>query len=189
MCAPEADVLIVVDVQHGFVAGPDAIPAAAGVLVAVDRLLQRARDAGSLIVHVQNDGPCGAVDEPGTPGWVLETNPLPTETVIRKQGDDAFAGTGLETLLRDYSAAVAVICGLQSEMCVAATARTAMKSDLVVVLPRDAHHTYAVPADNDGGIAVPAPQVARVAEWSLGDALVVPRSSTEIAFVRTLRSR
>jgi nicotinamidase-related amidase len=189
MGATEADVLIVVDVQHAFVTGAGAIPAAADVLVAVDRLVQRARDAGSLIVHVQNDGPHGAVDEPGTPGWALAISPLPTESVIRKRGDDSFAGTGLGTLLRDYGAAAAVICGVQSEMCVAATARRAMECNLVVVLPRDAHGTYPVPADTDGGVAVPAVQVARVAEWSLGDALVVPRSSTEVAFVKTLRSR
>jgi nicotinamidase-related amidase len=43
MGATEAEVLIVVDMQQGFVTGPGTIPAAADVLVAVDGLVQRAR--------------------------------------------------------------------------------------------------------------------------------------------------
>lgn len=182
MGTAEADALIVIEVQRAFVTGPDAIPGAGDVLVAVDRLIRNARDAGSLIVHVQNDGPSGAADEPGTPGWMLHIEPLPAEPVVRKVEDDAFAGTALETLLRDHGAASVVVCGVQSEMCVAVTARTAMERDLVVILPRDAHGSYPVPADTNGGVAVPAAHVARVAEWSLGDAIVVPRSSAQVSF-------
>jgi nicotinamidase-related amidase len=186
---PEAEALIVVDVQCGLLTGPGAIPDAPDVLAAVDRLVQSARDSRALIVHVQNDGPDRAAAEPGTPGWALAIEPLATEPVIRKREDDAFAGTGLEMLLRDHGAASVVICGVQSEMCVAATARAAMQHDLVVVLPRDAHGTYPIPADTGGGVAVPAAQVARVAEWSLGDALVVTRSSTQVAFKQGPRSQ
>ena len=73
-------------------------------------------------------------------------------------------------------------------MCVAATARAAMQRGLSVVLPRDAHGTFSIPADSGGGVAVPAAQVARVAEWSLGDALVVTRDSAEIAFKQSQHS-
>lgn len=189
MGTPEADVLLLVDVQRGLVTGPGAIPGAADVLAAADRLIQSARDSEALIVQIQNDGPEGATDEPGTPGWELVIQPLATESVLRKREDDAFAGTGLEMLLQDRGAASVVICGVPSKMCVAATARAAMQRNLVVVLPQDAHGTYPISADTDGGVAVPAAQVAPVAEWSLGDALVVTRSSTQVAFRRSPRSR
>jgi nicotinamidase-related amidase len=189
MAAAEADALIVVDVQRAVMGGSGAIPNAANVLAAVERLVRKARDTGSLIVHVQNGGPAGAADEPGAPGWALAIEPLPDEQVVRKRDDDAFAGTGLETFLRDRATATVVICGVQSEMCVAATARAAMERDLVVILPRDGHGTYPVPADTDGGVAVPAAQVARVAEWSLGDALVITSSTTRVSFRQDHRSR
>lgn len=71
MATIEADALLVVDMQRGLLTGPDAMPNAVGVLAAVDRLVQNARHVGALIVHVQNDGPDGATDEPGAPGWAL----------------------------------------------------------------------------------------------------------------------
>lgn len=55
-----------------------------------------------------------------------------------------------------------MLCGVQSEMCVAATARGAMRRGVSIVLPRDAHGTYPVPAEA-GGIAVLASHVSRVA--------------------------
>lgn len=184
MGTPEADALLVVDLQYGLLTGSGAIPDAADVLAAADRLVQNARGAGALIVHVQNDGPKGATDEPGTHGWALAIEPRATEPVIRKQDDDAFTDTGLETLLRDRGATSVVICGVQSEMCVAATARAAMQRDLVVMLPRDAYGSYPIHADAVGGVAVPAAQVVRVAEWSLGDALVVIQNSGQVEFKR-----
>ena len=188
MGTADATALVVVDLQHGLVAGSGAVPGAEALVAAVRELVRRARDAGSLVVHVQNDGAAGAPDEPGTAGWALVVQPMTGEPVIRKHRDDAFDGTDLEGLLRDVAAEVVVICGVQSEMCVAATARTAMERGFVVVLPRDAHGTHPLPADSEGGVAVPAAHVARVAEWSLGDALVVARSSADVVLRSTERT-
>jgi hypothetical protein len=33
--------------------------------------LARARAVGAVVIHLENDGPAGAVDQPGTPGWEL----------------------------------------------------------------------------------------------------------------------
>ncbi len=75
------------------------------------------------------------------------------------------------------------LVGIQSEMCVAATARGALARGFAVVLPRDGHTTYDVPADG-GAPAVPAAQVSRVAEWSLGDEVVVPDRLVDVRFVQ-----
>jgi nicotinamidase-related amidase len=178
-----ADALLVIDVQRAFVAGPTAVPSADTLASAVGRLLAVARDAGALVVHLQNDGHVGAADEPGTDGWKLLFPPAAGELVIRKSDDDAFVGTGLESALLDNGVKTVALCGVQSEMCVAATARGAMRRGLSIVLPRDAHGTYPVPADA-GGIAVPASHVRRVAEWSLGDEILAPPSASDVAFTR-----
>ena len=69
--------LIVVDMQTAFVSGNEAVPAAAGLLAVVTDLMQRARDAGALVVQLQNDGLPGTVDEPHTPGPSTATAEAP----------------------------------------------------------------------------------------------------------------
>ena len=115
------DALIVVDLQTAFVSGDHAVPDA-------PRLVDRARDAGALVVHLQNDGPSGAYDEPETPGWALylPVNPGPREHVVRKPRDDGFDGTPLGRILIAEGVRSLVVCGVMSEMCVQATARTAL---------------------------------------------------------------
>ena len=180
------DALIIIDMQKAFLHGPNAIPSAKSVLAQVTALLHRARAAPRVqIIHLQNDGPVGAPDEPHTPGWELALPACPSsrETVLRKTDDDGFVGTALGALLDARRVRRVVLCGVQSEMCVAATARAAMSRGLHVVLPHDAHGTYDVPAaDELEAPAVPAPQVARVAEWSLGDGVEITARAADVRF-------
>jgi streptothricin hydrolase len=174
--------LILVDLQAGFVTGPDAVPGAAGLLAAATDLLGRARQARSLIVHLQNDGPPGAADEPATPGWALQMEPGPGEKVIRKTTDDGFDGTGLGDVLAASGVRRLAITGIMSEMCVSATARSALQRGLAVVLAHDAHASYDIPALPGIAPAVPAATVARVAEWALGDQLELLPASRDVLF-------
>ena len=101
--------------------------------------------------------------------------PADDEQVIRKSRDDGFAGTSLGQRLESHKVHRIVIGGLLSEMCVSATARTALSLGFEVVLPHDAHGTY----DVDG---IPASVVARVAEHALGDGIELAGSSAEVRF-------
>lgn len=170
-----ADALVVVDAQVGFLTGDLAVPAAAALSAALAELLDHARLGGAFVVHLQNDGPPGAVDEPGQPGWHLQLPPSAGEVVLRKTADDGFADTGLEELLRGHGVRRVVLGGLLSEMCVAATARAALARGFAVVLPRDAHATY------DLG-DIPAAVVARVAAHSLGDEVELPSTARAVRF-------
>jgi nicotinamidase-related amidase len=137
----------------------------------VSELLERARQAGAVVVHLQNDGAPGADDEPNTPGWelYLPVKSGPREHVIRKPRDDGFDGTALGEVLVGAGVRAVAICGVMSEMCVQATARTALAHGYRVVLPYDAHGTHDVPAVAGISDAVPAHVVSRVAAWALGD--------------------
>jgi nicotinamidase-related amidase len=172
-----AHALLIIDLQDGFVSGPHAVPHSRELVQTISGLLRRARAAGALVLHIQNDGRVGEVDEPGTDGWALHlsTEPSPVEVVLRKDGDDAFEGTGLGDLLESQGVTRVVLAGLLSEMCVSATARAALARGLHVIVPRDAHATFDL-----GGI--PAETVARVAEHALGDEVSLPSSSREIRF-------
>lgn len=131
-------------------------------------------------MHLLNDGPPGAVDEPDAPGWQLAIEPFQGEPVVRKTEDDGFAGTELAEILG--STHVVVLAGVQSEMCVAATARAALRRGLRVVLPHDAHATYDVPPGMCDAPGVPAALAARAAEWSLGDRVEIPARAADVSF-------
>ena len=178
---PPADVLLVVDVQNAFVEGPSAVPGRATLKAMVELLLDKARSAWAPVIFLQNDGPPGALDEPFQPGWKLHFPPLSGEVVIRKTEDDGFDGTDLDAILTAFGAKHLVICGVLSDMCVAATARAALERGYGVLLPHDAHATYDVPA-GPGSQGVPAAMAARAAEWSLGNDIRICASAREVRF-------
>ena len=178
---PLADALLVVDVQNAFLQGPGAVPDHAMLRSAVEVLLDKARSEWVPVIFLQNDGPAGALDEPFQPGWKLHFSPLSGEVVIRKTEDDGFEGTDLDAILTAFGVKNLVICGVLSEMCVAATARGALERGYGVLLPHDAHATYDVPA-GPGSQGVPAAMAARAAERSLGDEIGIFASAREVRF-------
>ena len=187
MCMPPrlapAKCLIVVDMQRAFIEGVAASPQMPRVLPAVRQQLAAARAAGSFVVQLQNDGVPGAVDEPGTPGWQLFLEPAPSDSVIRKSEDSGFVGTDLHQRLQTRQIITLSICGVMSEMCVAATARNAMQLGYQVVLAHDSHGTYPVPAYSPGEPELSAEHAARAAEWAFGDTIVIPARGSDIPFV------
>ena len=180
---PVADALVVVDVQRGLVSGPHAVGDAEPFLDRVAAVLRAARAAGAPVVHLQDDGTDEGSPIPrGSAGWELVLPVHEDEVVVQKARDDGFDGTDLEDHLRRAGATRLCLVGIQSEMCVAGTARGALARGYTVVLPRDTHTTFGVPADG-AAPPVPAHLVARVAEWSLGDGVVAPDRAAEVAFL------
>lgn len=176
--------LVIVDVQRAFVTGDGAVPSHDQLVGNLSELLERARTAGALVVHLQNDGPPGAVDEPYQPGWELYFPVINSahEVVIRKFEDDGFDGTQLGYVLRRHGVRRIAVVGVTSEMCVLATARAALIRKLGVVIPHDSHATYDIgpaPGTNEG---VPAAMASRVAEWALGDQVEIVAHTTDVAF-------
>ncbi|MDQ1007196.1 nicotinamidase-related amidase [Streptomyces sp. V4I23] len=178
------EALLVVDVQSAFVSGTGAVPDAVRLVDRTTDLIARARRSGALVIHLQNDGPAGADDEPHTPGWELHhaVESGPTEAVVRKPQDDGFQATVLERLLTDAGVKSLAICGVMSEMCVQATARTALALGYRVVLPHDAHATHDIPAAPGISERIPAAVVSRVAEWALGSDLEITPHASHVAF-------
>ncbi|MFC9616885.1 MULTISPECIES: isochorismatase family protein [unclassified Streptomyces] len=178
------EALIVVDVQSAFVSGEGAVPDAVRLVERTTDLIARARSGGALVVHLQNDGPPGAEDEPHTPGWELHhhVEQGPTEVVIRKPKDDGFDGTALGGLLAGAGVERLAVCGVMSEMCVQATARTALARGYRVVLPYDAHATQNVPAAPGISEEIPAATVSRVAAWALGSDADTTAHSADVSF-------
>ena len=169
--------LLVIDAQMNLLDGPRAVPSAPKTTSHITELLAAARNAGALVVHVQNDGQTGAPDDPDSPGWAIHpaAEPRSNEPLLRKSGDDGFEGTDLEMLLREAGVHRLAVAGLLSEMCVSSTIRAAFAHGFQVVLVSDAHATYDLQE-------IPAEVVSRVAEHALGDQVELLDSSV-VAFV------
>ena len=135
--------LMLIDVQRNMLEPPAPVPSAASVREALEDLLLRARRAGALVVHVQNDGPPGEPDEPGTDGWQLVFPVSADELIVRKDQSDAFAANpALARELADKEITEVVIAGMQSNYCVAESSRGALKQGLQAILASGAHATY-----------------------------------------------
>lgn len=189
--ASPVQALLVVDVQKAGVSGEGAVPGAAGLLERTADLIARARRDGALVVHLQNDGAPGSGDEPHTPGWALHlpVEAGPAEVVIRKTRDDGFADTSLGEVLTGAGVESLAVCGVMSEMCVQATARTALALDYRVVLPYDAHATQDIPAAPGISAAVPAAVASRVAAWAISGDAEVTLPAADVTFAAPPRTR
>jgi ureidoacrylate peracid hydrolase len=74
-----------------------------------------------------------------------EVAPLPGDIVIDKLRWDAFHFTELEPILRNLGVQRLIIAGLQTNVCVETTARTAMMRNFEVAVPEDAVSTDGIP--------------------------------------------
>lgn len=169
--------LLLVDVQQNMIGGQYPVPSAEPLMTALSGLLELARGQGWQVIHIQNDGQPGDVDEPGTPGWMLAVEPLPGETLLRRVGPDTFsAHPQLAPRLRSRGVDTLVVAGLQSEYGVASTARGALAQGFHVVVHRGTHGTY---DDETPGREKPAAAVSRLIEEELAAAGVEIRPAPE----------
>ena len=170
---PAHTALVVVDMQRDFVE-PDGLFARLGIDLSMyagarprmAALLAAAREAGVLVVHLQNtalpgrrsdspaqirfnlrmhrsarmSGPPLRYTVPGTPGHELvpDLAAAPGELVVRKYRSSGFWGTNLDLLLRSNGITTLVMSGCTTEGCVDSTTRDAMFSDYYVVVAEDA---------------------------------------------------
>jgi streptothricin hydrolase len=168
--------LFVVDAQRNMLEGADSVPDPVAVAATISGLLETARSSGSVIVFVQNDGPPGEVDAPGSPGWELFFPAGDGEIVVRKDQSDAFGSNAwLARTLQGLGVERIVISGMQSEFCIEATSLGAVREGFSVLLPRGAHATF-----DDG--TTKASEVADSVERSLSEAGVEIVSLSEVSF-------
>jgi nicotinamidase-related amidase len=147
---PTRTALVVVDMQNDFVhhGGSLLVPDAEATIPAINRLLQFARAHGIRVVYSQDthrdDDPEWRIwpehAREGSWGWdiVDELAPARGDVVLRKLRYDAFYGTPLDHLLREWGTDTLVICGTVANICVHYTAASAALRWYHVVIPRDA---------------------------------------------------
>ncbi|MGW4468796.1 cysteine hydrolase family protein [Nonomuraea sp. NPDC004354] len=169
--------LVLIDYQNTYTTGVMALPAADRALAAGARLLERARAAGSRVVHVVNDG------GPGTPYDIRaeigaispQVAPREGEPVVVKTFPDAFHQTGLHQVLTDLNAGPdLILAGFMTHMCVTFTAQGAFNLGYRPTVVADACATR--PLSGPGGAPLSAAALHAAALTTIGDlfGVVVP---------------
>ncbi len=143
-----ATALILIDIQDFYFPGglmPLVEPEAASANAA--RLLERARQAGRLVLHVGHNASAGR-------GFHADVAPRQGEAIVMKDDVNAFLGTDLQARLEAAGIRRVVLCGMQTHMCLEAAARAAHDLGYQVVVVGDAcatrdlkHADTVVPAD------------------------------------------
>jgi nicotinamidase-related amidase len=152
--------LIVIDVQNDYF--PGGRWTLSGIDAAADnvaRLLDAARAAGELVVHVRHEFPTAdaAFFAPGSPGAEIhpKVKPLPGEPVILKHQINAFRETDLKAVLDKHGVTDVVICGAMSHMCVDAATRASNDHGYACTVVHDACASRDLEFN---GVTIPAAQ-------------------------------
>lgn len=168
--------VVLIDVQNEYVDGALPLPGVQEALAATGRLLARARSAGAPVIHVAHRGRAGGLfDRDARSGRIADAaQPLNGEPVVEKGLPNAFAGTGLEGILKDLGRSTIVVAGFMTHMCVSSTVRAALDLGFRSVVVGSATATRDLPAPGGRGVVkAPALQAASLAALADRFAIVV----------------
>jgi nicotinamidase-related amidase len=182
MALPEApaplskSTLVLIDCQNTYREGIMQLEGVEPALAECAKLLSRARDAGTRVIHIRHDaGPGTPYDVQARIGAITDiVAPAPGETVITKSFPSAFEQTDLDAELKKSGAADLVLAGFMTHMCVNSTARAAFNRGYRPTVVASAAATRAL-ANPLGGV-IAAATVHDAALTALTDmfAIVLP---------------
>jgi len=168
--------LVMIDCQNTYREGVMQLEGVEPALKECAALLQRARAAGTPIIHIQHDaGPGSPYDVRERIGAIADiVAPVEGETVITKAYPSSFEQTNLDAELKKHGVTDLVLAGFMTHVCVNSTARAAFNHGYRPTVVGNATATRALP--NQLGGTLPAEAVHTGALAALADifAIVVP---------------
>ena len=172
-------VLILIDCQNEYVTGALPLVGVDAAMLEAQRLLQRFRDAGQPVIHIQHQGKAGGAFDLDDPRGAIDARvaPVADEAVILKALPNSFAGTTLEQKLQKIGRKKLVIAGFQTHMCVSATTRAALDLGFRNTLVATAIATRDLPnATSDGIITADSVHQATLAALADRFAIIAQES-------------
>ena len=173
--------LIIVDIQNDYFPGGkwtlNGMDAAAENAA---RVLQTARTAGDLVVHVRHEFPTAEAPffAPGSEGAQIhpDVKAQPGEAIVVKHQINAFRDTNLKEILDDAGVEELIVCGAMSHICIDAVTRAANDFGYKVMLIHDACATRDLEFN---GQTIPAAQVHAAYMSALGFAYAALHTTDE----------
>lgn len=119
--------LIMIDCQQTYREGIMELEGVEPALKQCARLLERAREAGAPVIHIQHDAGVGTPYDTTAPiGRIADVvAPRDGEKVITKQYPSSFEKTDLDAELKRLGVTDLVLCGFMTHVCINSTARAA----------------------------------------------------------------
>ena len=134
--------LLIIDIQNDyFEGGSHTLYNPLEALSNAEYILKKFRDEGLTVIHVRHSAePGSGFMERGTWGAEIHENltPLENETVIVKRQVSSFTGTELDSILFENGIKNLVICGMQTNVCVEGTIKSAKELSYEMILLEDA---------------------------------------------------
>lgn len=167
-------VLLIIDAQREYVDGKLALPGIAVSLAAGGRLLERARAAGTPVVHILHRG-AGPIFNPQTPYYQPAEPLIPTadEAVVEKSQANAFAGTDLQAVLEKTGRKNLIVIGYMTHNCVSSTVRAATERGYRSSVLAAASGTRDLPDGRGGVLAAEVLHAASLVGLSDTQAVIV----------------
>lgn len=171
--------LIMIDCQNTYRRGVMQLEGVEPALLVCAELLERARTAGTPVIHIQHDAGVGSpYDVRAEIGSIADiVKPIAGEPVITKLFPSSFEQTDLDARLKAYGITDLVLAGFMTHLCVNSTARAAFNHGYRPSVVAAAAATRSLPKVGGGSLA--ASEVHEVALAALSDifAIVVPDAS------------
>ncbi len=162
-------VLLIIDAQREYTDGLLPLPGVGTAVEALATLLEKARTAGTPVVHVRHQSK-GKAFNPSSTGYeiVSQLTPRADETIVDKGLPNAFAGTELAKHLAAGARKNLIVGGFMTHMCVSATVRAATDLGFMSTIAADTVATRDLP-DATGGPTIDAAAINRITLAALSD--------------------
>ncbi|MFN3624033.1 MAG: cysteine hydrolase family protein [Hyphomicrobium sp.] len=168
--------LVLIDCQNTYRHGIMQLEGVEPALQECATLLERARESGAPVIHIQHDaGPGSPYDVRAEIGAIADVvAPKAGETVITKAYPSSFEQTSLDAELKKLGVTDLVLAGFMTHVCVNSTARAAFNHGYRSTVVGNATATRSLP--NPLGGTLPAEVLHNGALTALSDifAIVVP---------------
>ncbi|MCX2934095.1 cysteine hydrolase family protein [Mycobacterium sp. CVI_P3] len=163
-----ASTLVLVDCQNTYTLGVMELEGVQAALDEAAALLDRARSAGSPVIHIQHDdGPGSLYDITGESGAIVaRVAPRADEPVVVKNYPNSFVQTDLDGRLKSVGAHNLVIAGFMTHMCVNSTARGAFNLGYAPTVVARATATRSLPGVDGAELPAATLQAASLAALS-----------------------
>jgi nicotinamidase-related amidase len=138
--------LLIVDVQQAFVDGKIIPPVykSKDLIRKINNLITKARKKEIPIIFIKHNGPENHIVAKNTYGnKIFEDLKIEcSDTIIEKETPDSFYNTNLQNKLKDLKVNQIIICGIQTEVCIDTTCRSAFSKNYKIILVSDCHSTW-----------------------------------------------
>ncbi|WP_088066672.1 cysteine hydrolase family protein [Gottfriedia luciferensis] len=135
--------LCIIDVQVLMFSESDPVYNGEKLLYNLNQLITKARTNHLPVFYIQHSEE-GSPLEYGSPGWEIQPDiaPIEGDIIIHKLTPDSFFKTNLSEELTKREISHLVMAGIQTEICVDTTIRSAFGKGYEVTLVTDAHSTW-----------------------------------------------